>query len=144
MKTLRLIGKMTSKLKIFAFVLIAVLTCVSFSSCSDDDKNEHFLIGIWVESWYDDIIELKTNGSGYYAEWIDDTEVAPFDWTYKNDMLTIIREDNEIEEARLVNQSENKIQWKHYVSNPNAYDQDVIYEDDYGYYYVWTWIRYTE
>lgn len=136
---------MANKIKFLAFVLITVLTCVGFSSCSDDDddKNEHFLIGIWVESWYDDIIELKTNGSGYYAEWID-YKVAPFNWTYKDGMLTIISEDNEIEEARLVNQSENKIQWKHYVNNPNAYDPDVIYEDDYGYYYVWTWIRYTE
>lgn len=139
---------MTSYLKNLAFAFIAVLTCVSFSSCNDDNKDEltpdKFLIGIWTESWYEDIIEIKSDGSGYYAESLDDTEVAPFYWTYKNDMLTCVKDSGETEEAKLINKSENKILWKHYVNNPNAYDPSIINKDNYGYYYMWTWVRYTK
>lgn len=139
MKTLRFIG----------MALLAMVLSVSFTACSDNgDKDEitsnSFLIGVWIESWYDDIIELKADRSGYYAEFLDDTEVASFHWTYKDGMLTYVMADGEIEEARLVNQSEDKILWKHYVNYPDAYNSNVIKKDDYGYYYMWTWERYTK
>lgn len=138
---------MTKKLKILAFALIAVLTCVGFASCSDDDKDEptanHALIGTWIESWYHDIIELKADGSGYIAESLEDTK-EPFTWTYKDDVFVAVGKFGETEIARLVSQSENTIVWRHYVNNPDAYGSGKIYEDGYGYYYIWTWTRYTK
>lgn len=41
---------MTKKLKFLAFALIAVLTCVGFASCGDDDKDEptnNSIVGKW-------------------------------------------------------------------------------------------------
>ena len=42
---------MTKKLKFLAFALFAVLACVSFASCSDDDKDEpngnNSIVGKW-------------------------------------------------------------------------------------------------
>ena len=135
MKTLRLIG----------MALLAMVLSVSFTACSDDEpESNKSLIGIWIESWYDDIIEFKADGSGYWAEALGDTDVAYFYWTYKDGMLTIVNVDGETEEARLVNQSEDKILWKHYVNNPDAYYPNVINKDDYGYYYMWTWERYAK
>ena len=139
MKTFRFIG----------MALLAMVLSVSFTACSDDDDKDeitsnNFLIGVWIESWYDDIIEFRADRSGYYAEFLDDTEVAPFSWTYKDGMLTYVMADGEIEEARLLNQLEDIIIWKHYVNNPDAYDSNVINKDDYGYYYRWTWERYTK
>ena len=137
MKTLRFLG----------MALLAVIMCVNLTACSDDDEPESnkSLIGVWIESWYDDVIEIKADGSGYWAEFFGDSNISPFTWTYDNGLFRIIDE-SDIEEAIMVNQSDNKIVWKHYVDNPNAYDPSVINKDDYdyGYYYIWNWERYTE
>ena len=132
-------------LKSFVAVVLCVFTAVTFTSCSDDDEpnNSKSIIGIWTESWYDDVVEFKADGSGYWAEYYGEPEVAPFTWTFKDGLLTII-DDDDLEEARVVSQTEDEIVWKHYVNNPNAYGSDVIKQDVYGYYYVWIWKRYTK
>ena len=132
-------------LKSFVAVVLCVFTAVTFTSCSDDDEpnNSKSIVGIWIESWYDDVMEFKADGSGYWAEYYGDPEAAPFTWTFKDGLLTII-DDDDLEEARVVSQTEDEIVWKHYVNNPNAYRPDVIKQDVYGYYYVWIWKRYTK
>ena len=132
-------------LKSFVAVVLCVFTAVTFTSCSDDDEpnNSKSIVGIWTESFYDDVMEFKADGSGYWAEYYGEPEVAPFTWTFKDSLLTII-DDDDLEEARVVSQTEDEIVWKHYVNNPNAYSSDVIKQDVYGYYYVWIWKRYTK
>ena len=132
-------------LKSFVAVVLCVFTAVTFTSCSDDDEpnNSKSIVGIWTESWYDCVMEFKAERSGYWAEYYGDPEAAPFTWTFKDGLLTII-DDDDLEEARVVSQTEDEIVWKHYVNNPNAYRPDVIKQDVYGYYYVWIWKRYTK
>lgn len=131
-------------LQSFVVVVLCLFAATTFSSCSDDDepKDSKSIVGIWTESFYDDVIEFKADGSGYWAEYYGDPTVAPFTWTFKDGLLTII-DDDDWEQARVVSQTEDIIVWNHYVDNPKAYGSSVIKEDDYGYYYVWIWKRYT-
>lgn len=141
-------------LRFFGMALLAIFLCVSFAACSDEDdaavddtiveqESSNSIIGIWTESWYNDIIEIKADGSGYWAERLGDTDINTFSWSYSDGFVYII-EESDFEEAKMVSQTDDKIVWKHYVDNPNSYDPKVIKKDDYGYYYVWVWERYTE
>lgn len=41
------------KFKFLAFALFAVLACVNFASCSDDD-DDNSIVGTWIEKGVDD------------------------------------------------------------------------------------------
>lgn len=131
-------------LKFLLLGLLAVCLSSTITSCKDKDdepENKNSIVGIWTEDWYNDVIELEANGTGSWAEFYGDSQASWFTWTYKNGLLKIDI-DGDIEESRMVSQSEDVITWKHYIDNPDAYDPNEIKQDDYGYYYIWTWKRY--
>lgn len=77
------------KLKFLAFALIAVLTCVGFSACGDDDKDDSVpadqfsVVGIWDVQENGDYYDFQDNGKGiFYANYADGVEKDWFAYEY--------------------------------------------------------------
>lgn len=146
---------MTKKLKFLAFALIAVLTCVGFASCSDNDDEPKgdeltsIIVGDWAQDGDNDIFCVYSNGTGVvygspelYAQKKDG---ASFTWTYKDGWVKAGVAGVQEEELRAESVSTNKIIWRRYEANPNIpADLDYLEKDAFGYYELWTWERYTK
>ncbi len=83
------------RLKFLAFALFAVLACVSFASCSDDDKdepqNEVSIIGLWNVDGENEAYEFQKNGRGiFYDNLSNMSNVECFDYTYNASAGTIV------------------------------------------------------
>lgn len=83
------------KLKFLFLTLFAVFACVSFASCSDDDKNEPqdevSIIGLWKVDGENEAFELQKNGRGiFYYNLSDMSIVECFDYTYDASAGTIV------------------------------------------------------
>ncbi len=132
---------------IFMAVLGLMLT-FSFFSCQDEEtETSKFLVGNWVEDYYNDALVIKADGTGVWSEQFDDDNPLYFSWSYSNGVLVITtfgEDSDDTVTAIMVKQSDNKIFWKHYVDNPKAYSPNIIQQDECGYYYAWTWARYTK
>lgn len=131
------------KINLFFFVAMCSCMVAITTGCKKDNEpeNNNSIVGVWTEDFYNDVIELKANGSGSWAEYYGDPDASSFTWTYQNGLLKIIMY-GDLEEARMISQTEDMITWKHYVDNPSAYTDSEIKKDDYGYYYIWIWERY--
>lgn len=83
------------RLKFLAFAFFAVLACVSFASCSDDDKdepqNEVSIIGLWNVDGENEAYEFQKNGRGiFYDNLSNMSNVECFDYTYNASAGTIV------------------------------------------------------
>ncbi len=72
-----------------------MLACISFVSCSDEDKdepqNEVSIIGLWNENGFDDVFEFQKNGRGiFYEDLSNMSNVECFDYTYNASAGTIV------------------------------------------------------
>lgn len=149
------------KNKFLAFALFAVLACLSFASCSDDDKEDspsEDFIGMWQESWYDDYVNLGSDGTGFWSEGPNPTAedynegwAVRIKWSYVDEWFTIIDvEENEcMFKGRVVTKAADKIIFREYACDEGG-NLDVekptsgkyTSEDSYGYYEVVTFNRY--
>lgn len=145
---------MTKKMKFLAFALIAVLTCVGFASCGDDDEEpkgdelSSIIVGDWAQDGDSDLLRFNADGTGSVWALIDPEWNWPLTWTCENDWLYIDilwKEEHQIENCRPESVSKDKIVWRRYEANPNLpADLDYLEKDAFGYYELWTWERYTK
>ena len=140
-------------------MLMTLLISVAVSACSKDDDepvNGDF-IGMWQESWYDDYINLNSDGTGFWSE-IPNVTTADYNdgtataikWTYADEWFTITDTMNNecMFKGRIVTQTADKIIFREYACDEGG-NIDVqkptngkyISEDSYGYYEVITFIR---
>jgi len=83
------------KLKFLSMVLFAVLACVSFASCSDDDKDEPkdevSIVGLWKVDGENEAYEFQANSRGiFYDNLSNMSNVECFDYTYDASKGTIV------------------------------------------------------
>ena len=138
MKTLRFIG----------MALLAVVLCVNFAACSDDDEETtesdnltEIIVGIWAQDGDDDILVIKADGTGviYGDETLyENGEGDSFTWSYNNGWVYAGVAGIQEEELRPESVSSNKIVWRRYR------DYDTGTKDAFGWYDLWTWERYTK
>lgn len=104
------------KLKFLTFALFAVLACVTFASCSDDDKDEpqnRSIVGTWIEHGEDDgepyenTYIFSSDGSGV-TKW-GQHDGYEFTYTYTHPTLTIRWDYGELEVLTVEWKSNNKI-----------------------------------
>lgn len=81
--------------RLLLFTALFVLACVSFVSCSDDDKdepqNEVSIIGLWNGDGKDQAYEFQKNGRGiFYDNLSNMSDVECFDYTYNASAGTIV------------------------------------------------------
>lgn len=81
--------------RLLLFTALFVLACISFVSCSDEDKdepqNEVSIIGLWNENGFDDVFEFQKNGRGiFYEDLSNMSNVECFDYTYNASAGTIV------------------------------------------------------
>lgn len=143
MKTLRFIG----------MALLAVVMCVNFAACSDNDEEKaesdnltEIIVGAWAQDGDDDIFVINTNGTGVVYEdetlFKNDEDGNPFRWTYNNDWVyvsIVYATGVQEEELRVESVSSNKIVWRRYRKNYETHNKDAF-----GWYELWTWERYTK
>jgi hypothetical protein len=82
-------------LRMFGMALLAVLMCVNFVSCSNDDDEEsaetyaELIIGTWIlgDEDYNRSLTFRTDGTGTATElsWSD-----PFTWKLSDNTITFI------------------------------------------------------
>lgn len=138
MKTLRLIGT----------ALLAVVMCVNFAACSDDnegnasDNLQEIIVGVWAQDGDNDIFVLNADGTGivYGDETLykNDEDGDSFTWTYSNGWVYGGVPGIQEEELRAESVSTNKIVWRRYR------DYDTGSKDVFGWYDYWIWERYTK
>lgn len=123
--------------------LVAVMMCalmgLTFAACSDDDDdpsggNDELLsivVGAWEQDGDDDIIEIKSNGTGAFYENAADFEASKtsstFNWKYSDGLVTVTANGQEVVKMRTKSVEKNKIVW------------NCVYPD--GSSEVWTWTR---
>ena len=120
MKTFRFIG----------MALLAVVMCVNFAACSDDDEEKvasdnlnKIIIGAWAQDGDDDIFVVNADGTGIGYEDEDEElyeqneQCYTFVWAQKNEWIELdidfygtLQE----EELRPESVSANKIVWRRY------------------------------
>lgn len=79
-----------SRIKYLALALLAVLLCVGFAACSDDDGSDgnNSIVGLWKSEKTHDGggyygYEFWSDGRGvYYDDWEDQGNVECFDYTF--------------------------------------------------------------
>lgn len=80
------------KFKFLAFALFAVLACVNFASCSDDD-DDNSIVGTWIEKGVDDGEAYENtyifNADGTGATLWNGENGDSFHYVYTKPMLTI-------------------------------------------------------
>lgn len=140
------------KFKFLAFALFAVLACVNFASCSDDDDEPagdeltSIIVGVWAQDGDNDIFVVNANGTGVVYDspelYEQKKDGASLTWTYKDGWVKASIAGVQEEEMRAKSVSKNKIVWQRYYKE--ASDGDGYDKDAFGYYELWTWERYTK
>lgn len=137
--------------------LFTVFPCIYFASCSNDEPGGDF-VGLWQESWYDDYVSIKSNGTGFWSETPNPTEAnynsgmaAKIEWSYKNGWFTIIdtEEDECMFKARAILKERDMIVFNEYacdergnLSTSQPINGRYASKDSYGYYEEVRFVRY--
>ena len=138
-------------LKLIGMALLAIVMCVNFTACSDDDEPEEensttninkAIIGTWAQDGDDDIMVVESNGKLTFYENENDYKEHiisdVYTWNINNEWLKCYFENKLEIEARPKDIKKNKIIWKRY----DKYNND--FSDSFGTYNLWTWERYTK
>ena len=68
--------------------IVAVIMCVNFAACSDDDEDENPLVGVWSYTWgggNKEIVTFKSDGKGTwesYDVFDDESNTESFSYTF--------------------------------------------------------------
>lgn len=108
-----------------------------------EDNLTAIVVGAWSQDGDNDIYVVNSNGTGMLynspALYEQKKDGYPFTWTYQDGCVRAYVDGELEDELRPQSVDTNKIIWKKYSDAPHG---DNYYQDNYGYYKLWTWERY--
>lgn len=128
------------KFGLMSLLLMVVMSMAALSSCGNDDEPSSnditkIVVGVWSQDGDNDILELKSNGTGNWYENPEDYAAkeiaASFDWKFENGVLVFSEDGDAYEFLKCQSSSNDKIVWQRFESSNLA-----------GEYEIWTWARY--